>query len=114
MKSIKDIVDVLEHRGTVSNQVIVETSINAAIDVLKRIQHLSQPRTDFQGWPIEDVTLGRLKEFLNSVCDIDDNSKVRILMDDGMGYGALNGICSEMNVSDSLLNDGTKEIQFWF
>ena len=114
MKNIKDIVEILEKRGSEPNQVIVETAINAAIDVLKRIKRNSEPRTDFQGWPEDEVTFGQLKSFLINEKELEDNAKVRILMDDGMGYGALNGICTGVNVSESPTDENNKEIHLWF
>lgn len=67
---------------------------------------------DFQGWPIDELTMKDLREFVENNKDLGDDTKIRVLEDDGMGYGAVNGYCSGLYVSD--IEDNKKEIQIWF
>ena len=53
-----------------------------------------------------------LRKFVRDNCALDDDVKLRILEDDGMGYGAVNGYCSLICLSDD--SEGNKEVQFWF
>ena len=44
--------------------------------------------------------------------NLDDDIQILVLQDDGMGYGARNGYCSDIYVSEN--KDGKKEVQIWF
>lgn len=69
-------------------------------------------RYDFQGWPIKELTMKDLREFVNNNKELDDNVKILVLEDDGMGYGAVNGYCSDIYVSKN--EEENDEIQIWF
>jgi len=69
-------------------------------------------RYDFQGWPIKELTIKDLREFVNNNKELDDNVKILVLEDDGMGYGAVNGYCSGIYVSKN--EEENDEIQIWF
>ena len=68
-------------------------------------------KTDFQGWPINELTMKDLRKFVRDNGSLDDDVKLLVLEDDGMGYGAVNGYCTDLYVID---NDGKKEVQIWF
>ena len=53
-----------------------------------------------------------LREFVKENESIEDDTKLLVLEDDGMGYGANNGYCSDLFISED--NDGKKEVQIWF
>lgn len=62
---------------------------------------------DFQGWPMNVLTVGELKQALEGV---DDDAEVWVYEDDGMGY------CVEpREASDAYLsaNSERKEFQIW-
>jgi hypothetical protein len=67
---------------------------------------------DFQGWEIKEITMKELRKFVRDNGVLDDDTKILVLEDDGMGYGARNGYCSSIYLSEN--KDGKKEIQIWF
>ena len=67
---------------------------------------------DFQGWELNELTMKDLRKFVRDNGVLDDDVKIRILEDDGMGYGAINGICTSIYVGKD--KDGNNEVQFWF
>lgn len=71
-----------------------------------------ETKYDFQGWPIEELTMKDLREFVDNHKDLDDNAKLFVFQDDGMGYGAINGQCSGLYLSKD--EDGIDEVQIWF
>jgi hypothetical protein len=88
--------------------VIVETSINDAIGVLRRLLARDcEQQTDFQGWPVEKLTFGQLKKIVCGNESLPDDAPVTVLMDDGMGYGATNGSCTSAYATED-------EFQVWF
>lgn len=111
--AIKSIIETLENRGSNSNPVCVEVAINRAIDILKRLERQKVPETDFQGWPIKPISFKQLKDYINGLQDIPDDADVRVLMDDGMGYGAVNGLCNGTIYLDNSVVE-KPEIQIWF
>lgn len=54
----------------------------------------------------------QLRKFVRDNGPLDDDVNILVLEDDGMGYGARNGYCSGIYVSEN--KDGKKEIQIWF
>ena len=54
-----------------------------------------------------------LRKFVRDNCALDDNVKLHILQDDGMGYGANNGYCTDISIYEDTDNNN-KEVQFWF
>jgi hypothetical protein len=69
-------------------------------------------RYDFQGWPIDELTMKDLRKFMEENSTLDDDVKIRVYQDDGMGYGAINGYCSLLCTYED--EDGKKEVQVWF
>ena len=59
-----------------------------------------------------DVTKDVFYKFVRDNGSLDDDVNILVLEDDGMGYGARNGYCSDIYVSEN--KDGKKEIQIWF
>ena len=85
---------------------------------------MKQIGTDFQGWPVNALTL---REILHKLGFEEDSETITLvkgedsnklldsypltLEDDGMGYGARNGSCNDAIIID---NETNKEIQLWF
>ena len=67
---------------------------------------------DLQGWKVKKITMKQLRKFVRDNDPLDDDVNILVLEDDGMGYGARNGYCSDIYVSEN--KDGKKEIQIWF
>lgn len=111
---LNEIIDILKTRGSADNTLLVEVAINNAIDKLELIDRWNgkEERRDFQGWKLIPQTFGDLKEFVKNNASLSDDTKLIILEDDGMGYGANNGNCTEISVSED--KDGKETIQFWF
>jgi hypothetical protein len=53
-----------------------------------------------------------LRKFVRDNGALDDDVKLLVLEDDGMGYGARNGYCSDIYVGKD--KDGKNEVQIWF
>jgi hypothetical protein len=53
-----------------------------------------------------------LRKFMKDHKSLDGNCKILILQDDGMGYGANNGYCTELATSEN--KEGETEVQIWF
>jgi hypothetical protein len=53
-----------------------------------------------------------LREFMKKNKSLDGDTKILILEDDGMAYGARNGYCTDIYLSDG--GNGKKEVQIWF
>ena len=69
-------------------------------------------RYDFQGWPIDELTMKDLRKFVEDNQSLDDDVKILVLQDDGMGYGANNGYCSDICLYTD--ENDEKQIQIWF
>ena len=87
-------------------------AINSALEMLTHIVYRNEDRTDFQGWPIDKLTMKDLRKFVRDNGPLDDDVKLLVLEDDGMGYGANNNYCSDLYV-DKDEND-KKTVQIWF
>lgn len=87
-------------------------ALDVALVNLRSKLRKSEQAYDFQGWPIDKLTMKDLREFVANNGDLDDDVKLIVLEDDGMGYGANNGYCSTLYVND-IENNG-KEVQIWF
>lgn len=87
-------------------------AIDYAIKVLNHLEHLHDEKTDFQGWKEKQLTLGDLKKFVEKSKGFDENAKIVIYEDDGMGYGANNGTCADIYLSEDL--NGNDEVKVWF
>lgn len=81
-------------------------------DTLDKLRKNNDNKCDFQGWKINDYTLGDLRKLIDGTKDLPSSTKIRVLEDDGMGYGANNGSCTDMYLSED--NDGNNEIKVWF
>jgi hypothetical protein len=53
-----------------------------------------------------------LRKFVRDNGALDDTVKLLVLEDDGMGYGARNGYCSDIYVGKNEVDE--KEVQIWF
>ena len=53
-----------------------------------------------------------LRKFVRDNGALNDDVKLLVLEDDGMAYGANNGYCSDLCVSED--ENGEKEVQIWF
>lgn len=97
-----------------------------AISIISCFKHSKEVMTDVVGNEYKPLTLRDIlvklgvKKLSNRVFILDENGekdkalldkKVRLLEDDGMGYGARNGSCNDAIIID---NDANKEIQLWF
>ena len=115
INKLKETIETLRNRGSIDNPVVREVAINNALEVLEKVEANNSIQLDFQGWPIGQMTFGDMKLFVNNHQDLDDDTKLLVLQDDGMGYGANNGYASFMCVSEPTVKDGgDKEIQIWF
>lgn len=87
-------------------------AIKEANKYLKTLQLKEGERYDFQGWKIDKITMKQLRKFVRDNCPLDDDVNILILEDDGMGYGAVNGYCSDIYVGKN--KDGKEEVHIWF
>ncbi len=87
-------------------------AVNEALMAMSNIIYKKEDQTDFQGWPIKKLTMKQLRKFVRDNGALDDDVKILVLEDDGMGYGARNGYCSDIYVSEN--EDKEKEVQIWF
>lgn len=111
----KEIMDVLNHLMTEDKLTVTEReAISEACDYIAQLEYNKGDLTDFQGWPLEKLTMKNLRKFVRDNGALDDDVKLRILQDDGMGYGAVNGYCTDISVYDGLKDNAEKEVQFWF
>lgn len=110
----KNTIIILEELAKSSKLSVQESAaLNKACSILNGLKRNEEERYDFQGWPIEKLTMKDLREFVNKHQEIDDDVNILVLEDDGMGYGANNGYCSDISVFEN--EDGTKkEVQIWF
>lgn len=111
--TLKETIETLENRGNIQNGVIVEVAINTALDFLKRMKRNEEDTYDFQGWKEKKLTYKDLKEFLAAHDgELNDEAKLKVYVDDGMGYGAQNGICTDLFISTSEKSND-QELQVW-
>lgn len=88
------------------------SAINEAIMQMEHIKRRNEEQDDFQGWPVKKLTMKELRKFVRDNGALDDDVKLLVLKDDGMGYGAVNGYCSDIYVSNG--KNRKKEVQIWF
>lgn len=101
-------------------------AIKQAINIISTLKKTKETVTDIAGNEYKPYTLRDILNKLavsklsNQVYILDENNekdkelldmKVRLLEDDGMGYGAVNGSCTDAIIVN---NKSNKEIQFWF
>jgi hypothetical protein len=87
-------------------------AINEALMAMSNIIYKKEDQTDFQGWPVKKLTMKDLRKFVRDNGPLDDTVKILVLEDDGMGYGARNGYCSDIYVGENEIKE--KEVQIWF
>ena len=108
IETIDTLEELREERNLSDNE---DSAINEALCVLRRLKRNEEDGVDFQGWPIEKLTMKDLRQFVNDNESLDDDVKLRVFQDDGMGYGAVNGYCSSLCTFE---DDKKKEVQIWF
>lgn len=87
-------------------------AVDDSLKYLESLRHKEGERYDFQEKLIETLTMKQLRKFVRDNGALDDNAKILVLQDDGMGYGANNGYCSSLYASEN--KNGKKEVQIWF
>ena len=87
-------------------------AVNEALMSLTALEHRDDTQVDFQGWEVKKLTMKDLRKFISDNDSLDDDVKLLVLEDDGMGYGARNGYCSDIYFSED--KDGNNEVQIWF
>lgn len=88
------------------------TAIGEALKIMLQYERKQIEDTDFQGWPLHHQTMQDLRLFMKKNKNLDGDTKILILEDDGMAYGANNGYCTEISVSED--KDNNKEVHFWY
>lgn len=109
----KEVVTILNNMSVDSDLDIRErAAINEALMYISNIEYKKGKQYDFQGWELKKMTMKDLRKFVRDNGALDDDVKLLILEDDGMGYGARNGYCTDIHLDKD--NDGNKEVRFWF
>lgn len=107
--SIKDQIDGI-------NELISKDSDNVLFnniyDTLKALERPNEEAVDFQGWKVNNATLGDIRELVEKTKSLPNDTKVRVFEDDGMGYGANNGLCTDIYLGSDL--EENDEIRIWF
>lgn len=79
-------------------------------DRLECLKHSREVKTDFQGWKMNHATLGDLRKCVKNTERLPNETPVMVYQDDGMGYGATNGACTDIYWGGS----DNDEIRIWF
>ena len=79
-------------------------------DRLECLKHSREVKTDFQGWKMNNATLGDLRKCVKNTERLPNEPPVIVYQDDGMGYGAINGACTDIYWG----GDNDDEIRIWF
>lgn len=110
--NINDIVSELNTLG-IDERLTVEqrTAVNEALMQMMRLRRREDDTTDFQGWPVRKLTMRDIRDFVSVSDEVPDDARVLVLEDDGMGYGANNGYCSEIYTSN---RNGDETVYIWF
>ena len=87
-------------------------AISEARNTILLYERKKEVETDFQGWEMPHYTMKDLRKFMKDHKSLDGDCKILILQDDGMGYGANNGYCTELSTSED--KEGNTEIHIWF
>lgn len=87
----------------------IKTAIQDAINAINSLRRRNDMVIDFQGWPMESSTAQDLQDKLTTLVNEPSDYKVRVLEDDGMGYGAHNGFCNGIEIDEK-----EKNINIWF
>ena len=99
--SIKDQIDGINELLSKDSDNVL---LNNIYDTLKAV--------DFQGWKVNNATLGDIRELVEKTKSLPNDTKVRVFEDDGMGYGANNGLCTDIYLGSDL--EENDEIRIWF
>ena len=89
-----------------------KAALAEAKETMERYERKEVEQIDFQGWPLRHHTMKDLREFMRRNKNLDGDTKILVLEDDGMAYGARNGYCTEISVSDN--GKGGKEVHIWY
>jgi len=89
-----------------------KNAISTACNIMRLYLRKKEPYIDFQGWEQRKHTMKDLREFVGKNDNLADDIQILVLEDDGMGYGARNGYCTSIYLSDD--GNGKKEVQIWF
>jgi hypothetical protein len=109
----KEVISVLNNLSINDGLDIRErAAVNEALMALSNIEYKNKEQYDFQGCKIKKLTMKDLRKFVRDNGALDDDVKLLVLEDDGMGYGARNGYCSDIYVGKD--KDGKNEVQIWF
>ena len=109
----KEVISVLNNLSINDRLDIRErAAVNEALMALSNIEYKNKEQYDFQGWKIKKLTMKDLRKFVRDNGALDDTVKLLVLEDDGMGYGARNGYCSDIYVGKNEVDE--KEVQIWF
>ena len=87
-------------------------AIGESLKTMLQYERKQEEQIDFQGWPLQERTMKDLREFMKRNKSLDNETKILVLEDDGMAYGARNGYCTEISVSEN--KEGGKEIHIWY
>jgi hypothetical protein len=109
----KEVISILNSMSIDEELTIRErAAVNEALMAMSNIVYKKEQQTDFQGWPVKKLTMKDLRKFVRDNGALDDTVKLLVLEDDGMGYGARNGYCSDIYVGKNEVDE--KEVQIWF
>lgn len=109
----KQVIDIL-------NNLIIDDRLNAdekaaisdSCNYMRTLELRKSDQHDFQGWEVKKITMKQFRKFVRDNGHLGDDVNILILEDDGMGYGARNGYCSDIYVNEN--KNGKKEVQIWF
>jgi hypothetical protein len=87
-------------------------AVSEALKVMSLYERKEEVETDFQGWEMPHYTMKDLRKFMKGHKNLDGDCKILILQDDGMGYGANNGYCTELSTAEN--KEGETEVHIWF
>ena len=87
-------------------------AISTACNIMRLYLRKKEPYVDFQGWEQKKHTMKDLREFVDKNDNLADDIQILVLEDDGMGYGARNGYCTDIYLNDG--GDGKQNVQIWF
>lgn len=87
----------------------IKSALQDAINAINSLRRRNDVVMDFQGWPMESCTAQDLHDKFITLENEPIDYKVRVLEDDGMGYGAHNGFCNGIEIDEK-----EKNINIWF
>lgn len=87
-------------------------AIGESLKTVLQYERKQEEQIDFQGWSLQECTMKNLREFMKKNKNLDGDTRILLLEDDGMGYGARNGYCTEISVGED--KDNKKEVHIWY